>query len=46
MSCKPPTYSSTVLEIAAAEEQIIDQLKKSFVDLDSDISEVTLHAVK
>lgn len=41
-----PIYSSTQPEIAIAEESISDQLKKSFVDLDNDISEAALNAVK
>ena len=41
-----PIYSSTQPELAIAEESISDQLKKSFVDLDNDISEAALNAVK
>ena len=41
-----PIYSSTLPEASAAEESIKDQLKESFVDLDNDISEAALDAVK
>lgn len=43
---KLPIYSSTMTEKPAAEESIKEQLKKTFVDLDNDISDAALDAVK
>ena len=41
-----PIYSSTLPEMAVVEETIKDQLKKSFVDLDNDISGAALNVVR
>jgi len=41
-----PIYSSTLMKKTVAERVIKQQLKNSFVDLDNDISETALNAVK
>ena len=43
---KLPTYSGTPVKKDTVEELIMEQLKNSFVDLDNDISEAALDAVK